>query len=60
MRTRGGDGRRHAQEGVSEATSPAHSWVWESSLQAWRQQFPLLKVPGLWVSVSAARTNLYT
>ena len=32
-RTRGGDGHLHAQERGLRRTSPAHTWVWDSSLR---------------------------
>lgn len=37
VRTRGGDSCLHAQERGLRRTSPTHIWVWESSLQDWRQ-----------------------
>ena len=42
-RTPGGDGRLHAQEGGLRRTSPARTWAWESSLQAWREQVSVIQ-----------------
>ena len=36
-RKRGGDRQAARPGGGLRKTSPAHSWVWESSLQDWRQ-----------------------
>ena len=54
MRIRGGDGHRHAQERGLRRTSPAHTRVWESSLQDGRQGIGLSKLPWLWGFVMVA------
>lgn len=40
VRTPGGDSHLHAQEGGPRGTSPAHSCIWDSSLQDWRCERP--------------------
>ena len=48
VRTQEGDGRLHAEERGLRRTSPAHTWIWDSSLRTGDSECLRFESPRLW------------